>query len=212
MSDEQTTRDNPKGSSSQPEATTHDSSASSPDVERLERELDEARSKAQSFLDLAQRTQADFVNYKRRMEQERSEFARGARADVILKVLPVLDDFERATESRPSNLSGSDWAQGIVLIGRKLRGALESLGVKPIEAVGQTFDPWQEEAVLHEPSTTYPSGVVTRILQAGYTLDGRVIRPAQVVVSSGPPEKPDQGPSANAGETTSQQDQSTGDQ
>ncbi len=160
------------------------------EVEQLEKELEETRAKAQSFLDLAQRTQADFVNYKRRIEQERSEFARNARADVIVKLLPIIDDFERAVASLPESLASSDWAQGIVLIERKLKAALEAMGVKPIEPVGKPFDPWEEEAVLHEASEKYPADTVTQVLRTGYTMDGRVIRPAQVVVSSGPPERP----------------------
>lgn len=165
---------------------------STTDVEQLKQELEEARSKSQTYLDLAQRTQADFVNYRRRIEQERSDFVRSARADIILKVLPTLDDLERAVQSLPAELESSDWAQGIVLIERKLRAALETEGLKRIEAVGKPFDPWTEEALLHEPSTTFPPGVVSQVYRTGYSLDGRVVRPAQVVVSSGPPPTPDQ--------------------
>ncbi|HUX88486.1 MAG TPA: nucleotide exchange factor GrpE [Chloroflexota bacterium] len=162
---------------------------SSMGVEQLEKELEETRSKAQSFLDLAQRTQADFLNYKRRIEGERSDFARNARADVIVKLLPVVDDFERAIASRPPSIANSDWVQGMLLIDRKLKSSLEGLGVKPIEPVGKPFSPWEEEALLHEPSEKYPADSVTRVLRSGYTMDGKVIRPAQVVVSSGPPEE-----------------------
>ncbi len=170
-------------------AATNAESARTVSLDDLERELEEVRSKASTYLDLAQRTQADFVNYKRRVEQERSDYARSARADVILKILPVVDDLERAVESLPPNLASSDWVQGIVLIDRKLRSALEGLGVKRIEAVGKPFDPWQEEAVAHEPSAISPAETVIRTVRNGYTLDGRVIRPAQVIVSSGPAEK-----------------------
>jgi molecular chaperone GrpE len=153
----------------------------------LEKELNDAQSRAQTYLDLAQRTQADFVNYKRRIEQERGEYARSARADIILKVLPIIDDFERAVENRPANLARNEWVQGLELIGRKFNSLLESLGVKPIEATGKPFDPWTEEAILHESSATQPAETVTRVVRNGYTLDGKVIRPAQVIVSSGPP-------------------------
>jgi molecular chaperone GrpE len=158
-----------------------------PNIETLDREISELRSKANTYLDLAQRTQADFVNYKRRVEQERSDYARGARSDIILRILGPLDDLNRAVESRPADLAASDWAQGIVLIDRKFRSALESLGAKPIEAEGKPFDPYQEEAVAHEPSETVPAESVTKVIRPGYAIDGRVIRPAQVVVSSGPP-------------------------
>lgn len=168
--------------------------SATPDVARLQQELAEAREKCQTYLDLAQRAQADFVNYKRRVEQERSDFARSTRADIILKILPTLDDLERAVQSVPPGLAGSDWVQGIVLIERKLRAALETEGIQRIEAVGEPFDPWKEEALAHEPSEKFPAGTVSTVFRTGYTLDGRVIRPAQVVVSSGPPKVPDQMP------------------
>lgn len=159
------------------------------DCAQLEHDLAEARDKAQSYLDLAQRTQADFLNYKRRVELERSEFARSARADTLLKVIPVIDDLDRAVEALPPDLAGSDWVQGIVLIDRKLRSTLESLGLQRIAATGAPFDPWTEEAVLHEPSGTVPAGSVIQVIRPGYSLDGKVIRAAQVIVSSGPPEQ-----------------------
>lgn len=153
----------------------------------LEQELDELRSKAQSYLDLAQRTQADFVNYKRRIEQERSDFARSTRSEVIQKFLPALDDLRRAIQSLPPSAESSDWAQGIQIVERKFVQTLDSLGVKRIEAVGKPFDPWEEEAIAHQPSDTFPEGTVSNVIQPGYVIDGKVLRPAQVVVSSGRP-------------------------
>lgn len=149
-------------------------------------DLVEAKARANSYYDLAQRTQADFLNYKRRVEQERGDFARSARADILLRVLPAIDDLDLAVGSLPRDLAETDWAQGIVHIDRKLRGSLDALGLKPIDAVGKPFDPWQEESVGYEPSVDIPAESVTRVVRSGYTLDGRVIRPAQVLVSSGP--------------------------
>jgi len=164
------------------------SRATSMDIAALESQLSEAQSKADTYLDLAQRTQADFVNYKRRVELERSDYARSARADIILKALGPLDDLDRAVESLPAHLNEADWAQGFALIDRKFHTALASLGVRPIDAVGKPFDPYQEEGVAHEPSAEYPEGTVTRVVRPGYTLDGKIIRPAQAVISSGPAE------------------------
>ena len=169
-------------------ATSDRSTGTTTDLARLQSELAEANSKAETYLDLAQRTQADFVNYKRRIEQERSDYARASRAEVILKVLPALDDLTRAVEHLPPELVDSDWARGVILIERKLRGALEGLGIKPIDVIGKPFDPWQQEAVMHEPRADAPPETVVGVARDGYTLDGRVIRPAQVIVSSGPPE------------------------
>ena len=154
---------------------------------QLERDLDEARSKAQTYLDLAQRTQADFINYRRRVEQERGEHARAARGETLTKVLPLFDDLERAIASMPASLADSDWVQGIVLIGRKLQNTLQGMGVQRVGEVGKQFDPWQEEAIMYAPSAQYPSGTVTQVVQSGYIHDGKVLRPAQVIVSSGPP-------------------------
>lgn len=202
MSDEKS----PAGDANQPahanDAETREPSANA-ELDQLKRELNDTRSKCQTYLDLAQRAQADFVNYKRRVEQERGDFARSARADTILKVLPTLDDLERAVQSLPASLAESDWAQGIILIERKLRAVLDSEGIKRIEAVGEPFDPWKEEALIHEPSQQFPSGTVSRVFRSGYTMDGRVIRPAQVVVSSGPPGEAEPRPEPSAEEGSS---------
>lgn len=192
--------DAPMPEAPQPSEAPDDAATTADELTRLKQELEDARGKCQTYLDLAQRAQADFVNYKRRVEQERSDFVRNARADAILKILPVLDDLERAVQSLPSDLAESDWAQGVVLIERKLRSALETEGVKRIEAVGEPFDPWKEEALIHEPSDEFPQGTVSRVFRTGYSLDGRVIRPAQVVVSSGPPPQPDEAPTQGSGE------------
>jgi molecular chaperone GrpE len=159
---------------------------SPPDIETIERDLVEVRSKANTYLDLAQRTQADFVNYKRRIDQERSDFARGARGDIIARLLGPLDDLDRAVASLPPNLAQNDWAQGIVLIDRKFHSALEALGVREIDVEGKPFDPYQAESIAHEPSDTVPAESVTKVVQPGYAIDSRVIRPAHVVISSGP--------------------------
>lgn len=156
------------------------------EVSDLDRELDELRSRAQTYLDLAQRTQADFVNYKRRIEQERSDFARSSRADVILKFLGPIDDLERALNALPPNVRNSSWAQGIEIVDRKFLQLLESLGVQRVNPIGKPFDPHDEEAVGQEPSDEYPEGTVSGVVRSGYLIDGRALRPALVVVSSGP--------------------------
>lgn len=156
------------------------------DVADLERELDELRSRAQTYLDLAQHTQADFVNYKRRIEQERSDFARSSRADVILKFLSPIDDLERALNALPPDVRASTWAQGIEIVDRKFLQLLESLGVQRVNPIGKPFDPHDEEAVGQERSADYPEGTVSGVARSGYLIDGRVLRPALVIVSSGP--------------------------
>jgi molecular chaperone GrpE len=102
------------------------------------------------------------------------------KGDIIKKVLPALDDLERALQNRPAD---DAWANGIELIARKLQNLLEAEGVKRIEAKGAAFDPNFHEAISHEPSEEVGSGHVIEVVQNGYTLNERVIRPALVRVA-----------------------------
>ncbi len=148
-------------------------------------ELEETTAREKEYLDLLQRTQADFINYKHRVEQEREEQAKFAKADLILKLLPILDDFNRAQETMPPEIAKADWARGIELIEKKLMAVLEEEGVSKIEAEGKDFDPWEHEALSYEESDEYEEGRVKAVFSDGYRLNGRVIRPAQVAVSRG---------------------------
>jgi len=155
------------------------------ETDALRTELDEANRKAEEFLGLLQRAQADFANYRRRVDQERADAAVSTKTSVILKFLPVLDDFDRALQAAPPEALQADWIQGIKLIERKLRGILEAEGVTRMEPLGQPFDPWEHEAVLYQESSDHSEGIVIAILRDGYKLNGRVIRPAQVAVAKG---------------------------
>lgn len=148
----------------------------------LQQQLEEQQQRAESYYASWQRAAADFANYKRRTEQERSEATKFANAMLILNILPVLDDLERALNSVTVELAGFTWIDGIRLIYRKLYAALESQGLAPIEAVGQSFDPTLHEAVMRAPGE---EGKVLAEFQRGYTLHGRVIRPALVSVGAG---------------------------
>lgn len=150
--------------------------------ERLQRDLEETRSKEREFRNLLQRVQADFINYRRRVEQERAEQAVAERIAVYRSILPVLDDFDRAIKSIPPELERNDWVQGVTLVYRKLCTTLEQQGVQRIEALGKEFNPWEHDAVLSEEAGPENVGKVIAVLQEGYKLDGRVIRPAQVKV------------------------------
>jgi len=150
-----------------------------------QQELEERTAKEEEYLDLLQRTQADFINYKRRVEREREEQTKFANADLILKLLPVLDDLNRAEKVMPKEIAKADWAKGIELIKKKLTVVLEEEGVSVIEAEGKDFDPWEHEAVSYEESAEYEEGKVKDVFKNGYRLNGRVIRPAQVAVSKG---------------------------
>ena len=148
----------------------------------LEDQLARAKEDADKFRNNWHRAEADLQNYKRRAEQERDESRRFSHASLIINLLPILDDFERAFGSLDARLAGLTWLDGMRLIYRKLGALLESAGVRPIEAEGQTFDPRYHEAVAHAEGE---EGKVLSEVQRGYKLHDRVLRPAMVVVGSG---------------------------
>jgi molecular chaperone GrpE len=137
---------------------------------------------AQRYLDNWRRAEADFENYRKRIEQERAETARFASTAVILNILPVLDDLDRAFKSIPEKLAHLTWTDGIRIIHRKLQATLEAQGVTEIKALGESFDPSIHEAVGQAAGE---DGKVIEEAQKGYKLHGRVIRPAFVIVGNG---------------------------
>lgn len=149
----------------------------------LEEQLAAAQAEAAKNLDGWMRTQAEFANARKRMEKQRAETYQNASADVVTKLLPVLDDFERALEAVPAEIAGNSWLDGIQLVQRKLMSILDGMNVKPIEAVGQPFDPMYHEAIMQEPTDEFESGTVSRELQKGYQIGDRVIRPSLVYVA-----------------------------
>ena len=128
------------------------------------------------------RAVADYKNFKRRADQERVDLIRGASAGLLLKLLPVVDDFNRAADSAPQEFAGSPWFDGFKLIAQKLQTILESEGVVPIQALGQEFDPNQHEAVIYEDGGDGSDVKVVAELQKGYKLRDRVLRPTMVKV------------------------------
>ena len=127
-----------------------------------------------------QRVQADFINYRSRMEEERARTIAGAKASTILKLLPVIDNIERALDHAPDELAENPWVKGVSSLGKSLEKSLMDLGVKRISALGQPFDPNYHEAISAEGEG--PHEIVGEELRAGYTLDGQVIRHSLVKV------------------------------
>jgi|DewCreStandDraft_5_1066085.scaffolds.fasta_scaffold00578_18 molecular chaperone GrpE len=168
------------------EAAEPSPAAETPAENNLLAELEAARRQSEEYLAVLQRLQADFINYRKRVEQEFDELARATRARVIQRFLPILDDFERALQHRPTNGVEANWAEGIALIYRKLWQVLEAEGLKKIEPVGGKFDPWEHEAVASEETDAAEEGQILEVLRPGYKLDHRVIRPAQVKVARRP--------------------------
>jgi molecular chaperone GrpE len=150
------------------------------EIEALQKQLEEAQAKAVENLDGWQRAQAEFINYKNRVQRDREMDYASMKGDIIKKMLPVLDDLERSLAHRPE---GDSWADGMELIARKFRSVLEAEGAKRIEAKGQLFDPNFHEAISSEPNDEVESGHVIEVVQNGYMLGERVIRPAMVRVA-----------------------------
>ena len=152
------------------------------DIKAFKQALADEKEKAESNLAGWQRAQADFANYKRRIEQEMQEIGKLSNANLVLNLLPVLDDFERALNSVTKNQGDGSWADGITLIYRKLQGTLEAIGLSQIKALGEPFDPNVHEAVMQGKGK---DGMVIEELEKGYTFQDKIIRPTKVVVGDG---------------------------
>jgi len=157
-------------------------SVSAEEVELLASQLTQAEAQAAEYLDGWQRAQAEFANYKKRLERDNTAFREIARGDVIKRFLPVVDDLDRALANRPA--SDDAWVGGIELVYRKLLAILEAEGLKRIEAEGKMFDPNLHEAISDEHNEDFESGQVISVVQQGYILGDRVIRHAMVRVAA----------------------------
>jgi molecular chaperone GrpE len=154
-------------------------------IETLHAERDEAIAKVDEYLGALQRERAEFSNFRRRTAEERERDLGLAGEDLIRKVLALADDFDRAIESRPEELSENGWAEGIAAIDRKLRQLLESEGVTPVEAEpGTPFDPRVHEAIVSVPGTGRAEGEIVDEIRRGYRLRDRLVRPALVAVAA----------------------------
>lgn len=149
----------------------------------LEEQLASAQSEAARNLDGWQRTQAEFANARKRFEKQRAETYLNVNADLVAKLLPLIDDFERALDSVPAGMAEDPWVSGIALVYRKMLSILDEMNVQPIAAVGERFDPNLHEALAQESSDDYDSGFVVREMRRGYRLGDRVIRPSLVTVT-----------------------------
>jgi molecular chaperone GrpE len=156
------------------------SEQASVEVDALKRQLEDAEIKLAESVEGWQRSVADFQNYRKRVERDNELMYVSMKGDIIKKVLPALDDLERALQNRPAD---NAWANGIELIARKLQNILDAEGLKRIEAEGAEFNPNFHEAISHEPADGVASGHVIAVVQNGYVLGERVIRPALVRVA-----------------------------
>lgn len=152
------------------------------DIETLRKALAEEKEKTNKYLSNWQRSQADLENYVKRAEREKSEIVETANRLLLLDLLPVLDDFERALASLPPDIGEQEWTEGIRLIYNKLRSVLEAQGLAEIKAKGECFDPYLHEAVGQAEGE---EGVVTEEVRKGYKFKDKLLRASMVMVGKG---------------------------
>jgi molecular chaperone GrpE len=156
------------------------------DIRHIMKKCDAAEKRAEEEHDNFIRTLADFNNYRRRAREEMDSARRFAIEDIVIRLLPVLDNFERAIKTAEEIKDYDALHGGVILILRQLRDVLEREGVKPIESEGQEFDPCFHEAVMREDTEDYPDNTIVEEFQKGYTLGDKVIRPSMVKVAKHP--------------------------
>lgn len=152
----------------------------SEDVSKFMAALEEKNRLLEEMTDRYKRLQADFDNFRRRSRQEKEELSAIVAEQIICELLPVVDNFERATASEAADVD--TLAKGVQMIFRQLNNALVQLGVEPVNAVGNIFDPTQHEAVMRVEDANQPDGMIIEELQKGYKVKGRLVRPSMVKV------------------------------
>ena len=152
------------------------------DIDALKEALAEEAARAEGYMVNWQRTQADFLNYKKRTQKEKEEVGILVKGEAILGLLPVLDDLERALDSIPSRLARHPWTGGVKLIASKFRSVLKAQGITEIKALGEDFNPDLHEAAMRVPGK---EGFIIKELYKGYKIGDKIIRPTRVVVGGG---------------------------
>jgi len=145
-------------------------------------ELETLQAELEQMTNLAKRTAADFANFKRQMDEERSELMAYANLKLLNAIFPAIDNLARATENLPEDLVENDWAKGVLSTEKALMDALASLGLSPIDQAGVPMNPHQHEVLMEGPGT---KGDVTQVFEKGYAFNGKTIRPAKVQVGNG---------------------------
>ena len=194
MSDEQTTTQvngdaqvsgNAKNAGTQSGSAQTNGSQSGQNVggQNVEQDLQEAQKMVAELTEVSKRALADLANYRKRVEQERSNFVKFANADLLLQLIPVLDNFHRAATHLPQDLKESEWVKGVLQIERQLSDIFQRQGLVeiPVE-IGEPLNTQKHEAVLQGPGE---KDAVLEVLEKGFLLGDRVLRPAKVKVGSG---------------------------
>ena len=160
-------------------------------VEEPRSEVERLRAECAAYLDRAARLQAEFENFRKRSQKQQQEYREYAVADAIKALLPILDSLDRALKTNAASLE--DFHSGIELIDKQFHDALAKLGVQPIAAEGEAFDPNLHQAVMQQPSKDFKPMTVLQVLEPGYMIHDRVLRPARVIVSVAPADEKKEG-------------------
>jgi len=178
--EEKKQNDKPKDSTQTEESPPGD------DIVALKAQLAEAGARAEANLAGWQRAQADAVNYRKRLEQEKEEVVKYANANLLQKLLPVLDDLDRALSNIPKEIEGVPWVKGVRQLEENMLKTLEAQGLKPIDCAGAAFDPGFHEALM---TCKGKEGMIIQEIQRGYMYNNRLLRPARVMVGCGESEE-----------------------
>ena len=154
------------------------------DLESLRNQVTTAERQRDDYLGLLQRTRADFENYQKRIQRDQAQERRYAYADIARDLLPVLDNLQRALEASRQQLEQGPLVQGVALVASQLRDVFNRFGITRIDPLNEPFDPNLHEAVLQQPRSDVPPDTVVAVLEPGYRLHDRLLRPARVVVSA----------------------------
>lgn len=160
--------------------------AAAPAPPTLEEQLALAKKEAAGSYDRYLRAVADLENYRRRVAREKDELRQSAAANMLQHLVPVLDNLQLAVAAARQDPKAGAIADGVAMVLEQLKGVLERHGLKELNPLGQKFDPHQHESLSHQTSATVADEHVLQVVRVGYTLHGRLLRPAGVVLSSGP--------------------------
>lgn len=176
----------PAAAGSQPGADAPNAAATGTPAPSLEDQLAAAKKEAAALYDRYLRALADLENFRRRVAREKDELRQFGAAGLLESVLPVLDNLQLALAAARQHAEDKTIAEGVAMVLEQLKGALERHGLKEVNPVGQRFDPHLHESLAHQPDPEVPEEHVVQVVRIGYTLNGRLLRPAAVVLSGGP--------------------------
>jgi molecular chaperone GrpE len=177
------TTPSPEAAAPEPPAV---ASAGDGQARELQERLQAVEEERDKFRDLYQRARADFDNYQKRSQRDQAQERRFAHGGLALDLLPVIDNFDRATAAAKQAGETGPLVQGVAMVQAQLLDLLRRHGITPIEAVGRPFDPNLHQAVMQQPTAEQLPGTVLQVLEKGFMIHDRVLRPARVVVAAAP--------------------------